>query len=240
MFDGKRCRLFKPRNEELVDVSTRSSSNMFPLCLSNLGTFSLKEDSVMTTQLWHERFGHLNLKSLYYLSKRNMIHGLPKVLKSDNIFCEACVLGKQHRQQFPKMKSWRADVPLQLVYSDICGPMSVPSLNKNLYFLLFVDDATQMSWVFFLREKSEAFKNFVKFKALAKNQSRCTLKILRTDRGGEFTSRQFDSFCNTHGIQHKLTVPYTLQQNGVSKRKNRAIIKKATCLLNGRGLPKFL
>lgn len=133
---------------------------------------------------------------------------------------------------------WRASAKLQLVHTDICGPMQTESLGRNKYFLLFIDDYTRMTWVYFLKAKSETFENFKRLRALVERQSGNRLMCLRSDRGGEFTSSEFYRYCNDHGIKRELTASYSPQQNGVSERKNRNIVEKARSLLKCRNLPK--
>lgn len=81
-----------------------------------------------------------------------MVFGLPKVENLD--FCESCVYGKQSKIIFPIGKSWRASICLELVHADLCGPMSIESLGGSRYFLLFIDDYSRMSWIYFLKFKS--------------------------------------------------------------------------------------
>lgn len=73
---------------------------------------------------------------------------------------------------------------MELIHSDICGPMSTPSLNNNLYFDLFIDDFDRMTWVYFLKSKSEVLYAFKSFKKLVETQNGPMVKILRTDNGG--------------------------------------------------------
>ncbi|KAL4387685.1 hypothetical protein GQ457_09G013510 [Hibiscus cannabinus] len=122
----------------------------------------------------------------------------------------------------------------------ICGPHRTLSLGGNKYFIIFIDDFTRMTWVYFMKEKSEVFKVFKKFKALAEVQSGCKLQKLRSDRGKEYTSTKFDLSCENKGIEHQLTVGYTPQQNGVSERKNRTVMDMARCILMEKNLPKKL
>ena len=68
-------------------------------------------------------------------------------------------------------------------------------------------------------------------------QKGSNLKTLRTDRGGEFTSGQFNQYCEKHGIHKELTAPYTPEQNGVAERKNRTIVEMARSMLKSKGLP---
>ena len=167
-----------------------------------------------------------------------MVFGLP-FISSNLKVCEGCIYGKMHRLPFPKT-SWRAKALLQLVHANIWGPSSTPCFGGRRYFLLFIDDYTRMMWVYFIQQKSDAFSCFKEFKALVEKQSGYSLKILRTDRGGEFNGHIFINFCNDHGIKKELTVRHTPQQNGVVERKNKTIVEMARSMLQHKNLPKNL
>lgn len=188
--------------------------------------------------LWHKRLGHYNLASIQFAQRKGLVRDLPVIEVCSDV-CESCQLGKQHRLPFPISGAWRANEKLELVHSDVCGPMSNPSLSDNKYFILFIDDFTRMTWVYFLKQKSEVFSVFKKFKALVEAQSGCKLKTLRTDNGKEYTSGDFNQFCEDLGIQHQLTVSYSPQQNGVSERKNRSVLEMARCMIFEKKMPKF-
>ncbi|KAI5317846.1 hypothetical protein L3X38_037553 [Prunus dulcis] len=126
---------------------------------------------------------------------------------------------------------------LQTGTRDICGPMKTDSISGNKYFLLFTDDCTRMSWVYFIRNKSNALECFRKFKAMTELQSGYKIKGLRSDRGGEFLSSEFNSFCAEVGIQRQLTVAYSPQQNGVAERKNRTVVEMAKSMLHEKCIP---
>ncbi|CAL8176899.1 unnamed protein product [Prunus armeniaca] len=78
-----------------------------------------------------------------------MVHCLP-YLEEINEVCEGCQLGKQHRDWFPKGQAWRANNPLELIHTDLCGPMQTESIAGNIYFMLLIDDCRRMTWVYFL------------------------------------------------------------------------------------------
>ena len=75
--------------------------------------------------------------------------------------------------------------------------------------MLLVDDFTRMCWVFFLKEKSEAFQKFKTFKILVENEIGKKLKCLRFDNGGEFTSKEFNLFCENNGIKRQFSTART-------------------------------
>eukprot|EP00253_Pinus_taeda_P026417 PITA_26417 len=186
--------------------------------------------------LWHLRFGHLNFGGLNLLSRKGMVRGLPLIEKPDSL-CEGCILGKQHKESFPSGKRIREKAPLEIVHSDVCGPMQNPSLAGSQYFLTFIDDFTRKTWLYFLKNKSEVFEKLRNFKALVGNQSGLNIKVLRTDRGGEYIFKEFLLFCRDNGIHKQFTARYTPQQNGVAKRKNRAIMDMARSMLKAKHLP---
>lgn len=104
---------------------------------------------------------------------------------------------------------------LELVHSDLCGPINSTSNGGKWYFITFIDDYSRKTWVYFLQEKSEAFTAFKNFKVPVEKEASNPIKALRTDRGGECNLQDFENFCVLHGIKRQLTAAYTPQQNGV-------------------------
>ena len=73
---------------------------------------------------------------------------------------------------------------LEIIHTDLCGPTRTKILQGDRYFMFLIDDYTRMTWVAFLKEKSEAFEKFKIFKAMAENESNMKIKCLRSDNGG--------------------------------------------------------
>lgn len=88
-----------------------------------------------------------------------------------------------------------------------------------------------------LKHKSEVFEKFCHFKNLVEKQCGHYIKVLRTDRGGEYISKDFLHFCRENGIQKQFTVRYTPQQNGVAERKNRTILYMVRKMLKVKHFP---
>ena len=84
------------------------------------------------------------------------------------------------------------------------------------------------------------FFSFKTYKAEVENQLEKKIKVIRSDRGGEYESAAFSDFCAQNGIVHQTTAPYTPQQNGVAERKNRTLKEMINSMLNSSGLPHNL
>ncbi len=108
---------------------------------------------------WHERLGHLNETSLRNMSSKGTVRGLDFSANEKMEFCETCVKGKQTQTSFPHSKR-RSNVLLEIVHTDICGPMRVKSKGGSLYFITFIDDRSRWCEVHFLKKKSEALGAF--------------------------------------------------------------------------------
>ena len=129
---------------------------------------------------------------------------------------------------------------MDIIHVDLCGPTRNQALQGERYFVLFVDDYTRMMWIYFIKYKSETFECFKNLKALVENEKDSKIKCLRTDRGGEFTSKEFNEFCNIHGIKREFFAARTPRQNGVVERRNRTVQEMArTMLLVADLQPKF-
>ena len=137
--------------------------------------------------------------------------------------------------RLPTNGSSRATQILELVHSDVNGPMKTRTHGGAKYFDTFIDDFTRKTFVYFLTQKSQVFDKFKEFKAFAENQTGMKLQKLRSDNGGEYTSKAFNSFCKEHGIERQFSTPYTPQQNGVAERKNRTFFESARCMLQHSG-----
>lgn len=192
-------------------------------------------------ELWHHRFGHLGNDNLVKLVKKNMVDGMSvdnNCEESVKILCEPCISGKQTREPFHARTEKRATRPLQIVHSDVCGPVTPVSWDGHEYFVTFTDDFTHVSVVFLLKSKDEVLDRLVEYEAMATAHFGMKIGCLRCDNGGEYTGGAVKRFCKRKGIRLEYTVPYTPEQNGVSERLNRTIVEKVRAMLETSGLPK--
>jgi len=84
-------------------------------------------------------------------------------------------------------------------------------LNGSLYYVVFIDDFSRKSWIFFMKTKGQVFSRFQEFKALVENQTGKKIRVLRSDNGGEYTSKKFMDFCAGEVFRRELTIPYNPQ-----------------------------
>lgn len=92
-------------------------------------------------------------------------------------------------------------------------------------------------WTVLLREKSEAFEKIQSFKRIVEKETQNVIKMLRTDRGGEFISAEFSAYCEKNGIQRHLTAPYSPQQNGVVEQRDRTLLEMTRSVLKHMNVP---
>ncbi|KAJ0589411.1 putative RNA-directed DNA polymerase [Helianthus annuus] len=180
--------------------------------------------------LWHRRLGHPSVGYLHILFPK--LFPLNKTLN-----CETCVLAKSHRHTY-KPNNTKVDLPFSLIHSDVWGPAEVIGGQNFRFFVLFVDDCTRMTWVYFLKHKSEVFDKFTMFYAMIQTQFKTNIQILRSDNGGEFVNNSMKQFCQMKGVVHQTSCPHTPEQNGTVERKNRILLEITRALLIESQAPK--
>ncbi|PKU64958.1 Retrovirus-related Pol polyprotein from transposon TNT 1-94 [Dendrobium catenatum] len=185
-----------------------------------------------SSTVWHARLGHPNNKIFNTLVSRisNMQH-----IPSD-FQCQACSMAKSHKQTFKNRQSVTTH-PFELIHSDVWGPIPTSCSNNFRYYVVFIDDFTKFSWIYFMRTKNETFSCFKNLLSMIYNQFNKTPKTLRSDSGGEFLGNEFTNYLNSLGIHHQLSCPHTPEQNGVAERKHRHLLDITRTLLIASGLP---
>eukprot|EP00731_Ephydatia_muelleri_P018948 Em0011g988a len=186
--------------------------------------------------LWHQRLGHLNEHQLKEMASQDQVKGLRIPCNTRMSFCEKCVEGKMARKPFQSVGEIRTTRKLQLVHSDVCGPMPTESIGGSRYFVTFVDDYSRFCRVYFMKRKSEAFDKFKEFERCSTNECGLSIGIFRLDNGGEYISKEFEKFLLDKGIHHELSAPYSPAQNGVAERINRTLMESARTMMAQAGL----
>ena len=141
---------------------------------------------------------------------------------------------KQHRVSF----SSKSKKKLELVHSDVYGLMDMETLRGNKYFFTFIDDPTRKVWIYLLRLKDQVFQCFLQFHVMVEIETGKKLKYFKSCNGGEYISRDFETYCTKKGIKHEKIVSTIPQHNEVAKRRNLAIIERVRCILKTAKLSK--
>ncbi|KAL4590404.1 hypothetical protein LXL04_003333 [Taraxacum kok-saghyz] len=189
-------------------VAAGSSSENLNL---NIGS----SNDVNKSCLWHYRLGHINKKRIAKLQSEGILESFD--LKSDDV-CEPCLLRKMTKSPFTGTCERGEDV-LDLVYTDVCGPFRSPTRDGRHYY------------------KSDTFEKFKEYRSEVENRLGKKIKVLRSDRGGEYLSIEFDDYLRDCGIVSQLTPPRTPQLNEVAERRNRTLLDMFRSMMSRASLP---
>ena len=234
---SKICKLYKKTSGEVIVEGIRLPGGLYGMRMKSIKPEEAAEVNIAKTenvdvlQLWHERFGHQNKKHVQKWLKEQGIE-----TKFNNELCEACIYGKQHRLSFGSRENYRSIQPGNLIHADLCGPMQEMSKGGMRYFLCFKDDFSKYRCIYFLKEKSEVVNKLEQFLLEAKTRGH-VIKELLTDGGKEFVNKKVLDVTTKYGIHHRVTMPYTPQQNGSSERENRTIVEAARSMIYAKDLP---
>ena len=170
---------------------------------------------VSSPELWHKRFGHINYEYLRQMGEIDDT-GVPKGMKKPGI-CGTCERGKQTKINFSAKSRERAKGPLELVHTDVLGPVEVESLGGARYAIGFTDDYTRWRVVYPMKCKSESLdclKRYIQeMKVLLHDYEVNSLIGIRSDNGGEYTGINFKNFCKNNSIRQDFSMPYRPQDN---------------------------
>lgn len=224
-FNGKRASVKKPDGDIVLQAERKD--NMFVFNSNSCEKLFAMHNNNM---VWHNRYGHLNFRSLNDLSRKCMVNGM-RINGNVMANCDTCMVCKVHVLPFPNQSQTISKELLELVHSDVCGPFRTTSVGGSKYFVTFIDDKSRRIFVYFMRSKSEVFEKFKIFKAQVEKQTGCKIKSLRSDNGREYINSNFDLYLEKEGITRQLTVPHTPQQNGVAERANRTLVEMARSMM---------
>ncbi|GJZ00853.1 retrotransposon protein, putative, ty1-copia subclass [Tanacetum coccineum] len=151
-------------------------------------------------------------------------------------------VGDGHRAAVEAIGTYHLELPsgLVIVLNNCHYAPSITRVSRQgaSYFVTFTDDFNRYGYVYLLKHKHEVFETFKVFQKEVENQLGKTIKSLHSDRGGEYMSQEFLDHLKEHGIIAHRTPPYTPQNNGVSKRRNRTLLDMVRSMMSQTTLPK--
>ncbi|QRV82277.1 Pol polyprotein/retrotransposon [Ceratobasidium sp. AG-Ba] len=188
-----------------------------------------------TGVLWHKRLGHVQPSVLQQMANAGQIDNMSKRDLEEIAQCGSCAIGKGACLPFSASSS-STSVPLQVVHSDLCGPLDA-SVGGSRYVLSLIDDFSRMAWICVLKTKDQVFEAFKRWRAYIELSSGHRVKTLRTDGGGEYISNSMAAHLADAGILHQTTCPNSSQQNGVAERFFRTLLDRVRCMLAEAKMP---
>ncbi|WVY90570.1 hypothetical protein V8G54_036084 [Vigna mungo] len=195
--------------------------------------------------LWHKRLGHISKERMLRLVKNEI---LPQLDFDDWDVCIDCIKGKQTKH-ISKNPATRSSQLLELIHTDICGPFDTKSWNGEKYFISFIDDFSRYCYIYLLHEKSQSVNALEVFINEVERQLDRKVKVVRSDRGGEYYGKTdesgqcpgpFAKYLESRGICAQYTMPGTPQQNGVAERRNRTLMDMVRSMLSHSNIPLSL
>jgi transposase InsO family protein len=203
---------------------------LFPIQFSIPSINSCAYSTVINNPyFWHKKLGHPNYNVLTHLMKHGYL-GNKNSFSTELLDCSSCKLGKSKALLFPSHGSC-ASKCFEIIHIDVWGVSPIISHAQYKYFVTFIDDFSRFTWIYFLRSKADVFSTFQAFVVFVENQFSAHIKILRSDSGGEYMSKEFQEYLKNKGILSQRSCLYTPRQNGVTERKNRHLLDVVRTLL---------
>ena len=194
-------------------------------------------------KVWHERMGHLNWEALKAVKTSKDLSPLKGIVLADDPLphsstCPGCQAGKAHRRTYKPSttRSARSTHPLERVHSDLVGPIPTTSINGHRYAVSFTCDYSSHVWSLPMKSKDQTLATFRMFGAQVKRQYGLTIRYFRSDRGGEFMSKEFSDYLASEGIIRETSAPDTPQQNGLAERMQQTIWSGIRAVLHHSGM----
>ncbi|KAJ3489198.1 hypothetical protein NLJ89_g11551 [Agrocybe chaxingu] len=239
LFRSNFCRIFDSKDRRIGHIHI-SPNGLYRVEHGEVA--SSASTTTMTVEDLHQRMGHISHDAARKLVKQGLVTGV--VLEGDDgrlRTCESCEYAKATRKRIRKEREEpRAESFGDEIHSDLWGPARTETIRKKQYYVSFTDDATRYTSIALLRHKDEAFDAYREFEAWAEMQHNAKIKRLRSDRGGEYTSDEFDAHLKAKGTERRLTTHDTPEHNGVAEALNRRLLEKVRAMLHESGLPRFL
>lgn len=157
-------------------------------------------------------------------------------IDSNSSMCHSCLQGKFSKLPF-QLRDHKSVIPFHTIHSDIWGPSPCLSIDSYRYYVTFIDEFSRYCWLFPLVHKSDFYSVYVRFYHYVQTQFSRSIKILQSDGGGEYVSKQLQSFLISKGTVHQKSCPHTPEQNGLAERKHRHLIETTITILQNAKLP---
>ncbi|CAL1357650.1 unnamed protein product [Linum trigynum] len=232
---SKQGRLFRLEELHGHSITPVHSQSMVRPVSSPMSCLAVSSQSNKQWDLWHARLGHPHSAHLHVMFQKSLL-GPTRVSVPENHFCTSCVEAKTASISYPPSTTVIRE-PFDVIHTDLWGPAPFVSRHGFRYFALFVDHATRYTWIYLLRLKSDLRSVALEFLNMIETQFGKSVKIIRSDPGGEFSSFPFREIYRSRGILSQKSCPGVSQQNGLVERKNRHVVELTRALLLASSVP---
>ncbi|CAI7851919.1 unnamed protein product [Closterium sp. NIES-54] len=194
------------------------------------------------TVLWHHRIGHPSISRLRATSSQRLVLGLPRVLPSlpPSLAppCGLCVEGRLRATPHSSLRP--TTEPFDTLHLDVWGPASRPGPEREIFFLVVVDNYSHYTTVFPLAKKFDVTSTLIRWLLTIADTRGHRVSCLHSDRGGEFLFGILAGFCREQGIRKSWTLPKSPQQNGISDRRISLVMEIARTSMTHARAPHFM
>ncbi|KAJ9542130.1 hypothetical protein OSB04_028636 [Centaurea solstitialis] len=220
------CVIQDPKTKQILGKGRRVGRvlEVVYLCLPLSSSYTNLTASVSKSpslDLWHARLGHLSSARVQLLANSGLLGNIT----SNEVSCLSCKLGKHHALPF-ELNDYKSVSTFDLIYSDVWGPTPHPSMGGCRYFVIFVDDHTQLPQI------------YITFARMIQTQFSKPIKILRADNAMEYKESSLIAFLRSQGTISQYSCPGTSPQNGRAERKDRHILDTIRTLLISAKCPE--
>eukprot|EP00775_Hariotina_reticulata_P001034 gene1034-1371_t len=239
-------------NGQLVITASTHESGLWAVRNCSYANLPRNKDPILAAieqltrekaERWHRRYGHLSYRSLAKMAGSNLVDGMDvspaAFLEAAKQPCEQCQQSRQTRQPF-KSTGHSSSKVLELLHSDLCGPISPPTLEGERYVITLQDDYSGLSMVQLLKSKSDATASMKHMITRLECQTEQEVKQIRTDNGTEYVNDALTAYFSSKGIIQQHTMPFSPEQNGAAERVNRTLMERARAMLIESGMQQEL
>lgn len=234
------------KNGKKVFQGYKNEKGLYITCVDKRETTEQAEQGLLVENReekvsnWHRKLGHINIRSMKKMIENEMVIGLNMNKKDCESFetpCEICLRAKQVRLPFDNNRI-KATRPLEIIHTDLCGPIDPTTWDDKNYVLTILDDYTHYVVIYLLRCKNEVTEYLKEYVEEMEANQNLRVSKLRSDNGGEYVNKELINWCKKKGIKMDTTIPHTPQLNGKAERLNRTLLEKSRSLIFDSQLDK--
>jgi transposase InsO family protein len=183
---------------------------------------------------WHHRLGHLSGPWLSALLRRGLLGSVSGRESLDH--CQGCRLKKQVQLPYPSSETV-SQRPFDLIQSDVWGPTPFVSKGGYKYYIIFIDDFSCHTWIYFMKHRSETLSIYKNFSAMIRTHFDTPIRVFHANSTGEYLSDALHQVLGEQGTLAQFSYPGAHAQNGVAEHKHRHLLETARALMISSSVP---